>query len=61
LVFAALGDVRTNFPALSHRFPPGIAHDGVLGLDFLRGNILTIDFVKGEITLAPGPPAGATP
>lgn len=58
LVFATLGQVRTDFPVLSHTFPPGTAHDGVLGLDFLRGNVLTIDFVKGAITLTPG---GTTP
>ena len=61
LVFAALGQVRMNFPVLSHQFPPGTGHDGVLGLDFLRGNVLTIDFVNGEISLTPGSPAGASP
>jgi predicted aspartyl protease len=58
LVLATLGDVRTDFPVLSHTFPAGVGHDGVLGLDFLRGNVLTIDFVNGEITLAP---PGAVP
>lgn len=61
LVFAALGDVRTDFPILSHTFPVGTGHDGILGLDFLRGHVLTLDFVNGQITLAPGSPAGPTP
>jgi predicted aspartyl protease len=56
-----LGQTRTNFPAQAHSFPPGTRHDGVLGLDFFRGQILTLDFVHGEITLAPGAPAGPTP
>jgi predicted aspartyl protease len=56
-----LGQARTNFPIQAHSFPPGTGHDGVLGLDFRRGSVLTIDFINGEITLAPGSPAGATP
>jgi hypothetical protein len=58
---AALGQSRTNFPVLVHSFPPAAAHDGVLGLDFLRGHVLTVDFIKGEITLTPGQPAGPPP
>jgi predicted aspartyl protease len=57
----ALGQTRTIFPIQAHSFPPGTSHDGVLGLDFLRGNVLTLDFTRGQITLAPGPPAGPTP
>jgi predicted aspartyl protease len=56
LSITVLGQTRTSFPVLAHSFPPGTSHDGVLGLDFLRGNVLTIDFVKGEITLTPGGP-----
>ncbi|HKB06619.1 MAG TPA: retropepsin-like aspartic protease [Gemmataceae bacterium] len=56
LAFTALGRVRVDFPILAHTFPPGTGHDGVLGLDFFRGNVLTIDFVMGEITLTPGGP-----
>jgi predicted aspartyl protease len=58
LSFRVLGQTRTSFPVLAHSFPPAASHDGVLGLDFLRGHILTIDFIKGEITLTPG---GQTP
>jgi gag-polyprotein putative aspartyl protease len=57
----ALGETRGGFPIQSHTFPPGTSHDGVLGLDFFRGNVLTIEFVKGEITLAPGSAARTTP
>jgi len=61
MAFSTLGQVKTDFPVLSHFFPQGTIYDGVLGLDFLRGNVLTIDFIQGEITLAPGPSSGVTP
>lgn len=47
----ALGQSRATFPVLGHTFPPATSIDGVLGLDFLRGGILTIDFRSGQITL----------
>jgi predicted aspartyl protease len=47
----ALGQERTGFPVLCHTLPPGIGSDGLLGLDFLRGQVLTIDFRAGSITL----------
>ncbi|MEW5986549.1 MAG: retropepsin-like aspartic protease [Chloroflexota bacterium] len=47
----ALGQERTNFPVLSHTLPPSASIDGLLGLDFLRGRALRIDFRKGRITL----------
>jgi hypothetical protein len=39
---------------MSFPFNPqqGLIVDGVLGLDFLRGHVLTIDFRSGQITLA---------
>jgi hypothetical protein len=58
MTFRALGQTRSDYPVLAHSFPAGTTYDGVLGLDFLRGNVLTIDFVQGEITLTP---AGSTP
>jgi aspartyl protease family protein len=57
----ALGQTRTNFAVAARDLPPTSSVDGVLGLDFLRGNVLTLDFIKGEITLFPGTPAGPTP
>src|SRR5262245_47205153 len=46
-----LGQARLNFPVLCHPLPAGATFDGLLGLDFLRGQILTIDFRAGQITL----------
>jgi len=48
----ALGREVTEFPVLAHTLPPSAGVDGVLGLDFLRGQLLTIDFVNGRLTLA---------
>ena len=46
-----LGKIKENFTVIAHDLPPTASVDGVLGLDFLRGNVLTVDFVKGEIEL----------
>lgn len=59
--FTALGQHRVNYQVLVHSFPPGTGHDGVLGLDFFRNQILTIDFQKGEINLDPGVSASPPP
>jgi predicted aspartyl protease len=48
----ALGQERTDFEVLCHTLPPSMTVDGLLGLDFLRGHILTIDFQAGLITLS---------
>ena len=53
--FAALGLTRANYPVLAHTFPFPSGVDGVLGLDFFEGTILTLDFQKGEITVVGGP------
>jgi predicted aspartyl protease len=47
----ALGVTQTNFTVLAHTLPAGVGVDGVLGLDFLRDHVLTIDFPNGTITL----------
>lgn len=47
----ALGQERVNFPVLCHTLPPSAGIDGLLGLDFLRGQKLTIDFLQGQIKL----------
>ena len=47
----ALGKSKEKFIIIAHDLPPTASVDGVLGLDFLRGNVLTIDFVQGEIKL----------
>jgi predicted aspartyl protease len=48
----ALGQHAIGFPVLSHNLPPGTGVDELLGLDFLRGHLLTLDFRGGIITLA---------
>ncbi|MCI0624730.1 MAG: retroviral-like aspartic protease family protein [Acidobacteria bacterium] len=47
----ALGRNRASFPVLCHTLPTSAGVDGLLGLDFLRDHILTIDFQAGLITL----------
>jgi predicted aspartyl protease len=47
----ALGQERSNFPVLCHNLPQATSVDGLLGLDFFRGQRLTIDFREGLITL----------
>jgi len=40
-----------DFPILAIDLPQGVRVSGLLGLDFLRGRTLTIDFAAGEIEL----------
>lgn len=47
----ALGQVQEGFPLLCHTLPPTAAVDGLIGLDFLRGLHLTIDFRDGFVSL----------
>jgi hypothetical protein len=47
----SLGQSRTTFAVLALMLPPSAGFDGVLGLDFLRGPLLSIDFRSGQITL----------
>ena len=47
----ALGQERVDFPVLCHTLPPSASIDGLLGLDFLRGQRLTMDFLQGQILL----------
>ena len=39
-----MGQERSHFPVLAHTLPPSASVDGLLGLDFLRGQIVNIDF-----------------
>ena len=48
----ALGQQRTAFPVYAHTLPPSANVDGLLGLDFFRDHVLTIDFQTGQIALA---------
>ena len=48
----ALGQERIDFPVLAHTLPPSASIDGLLGLDFLRGRVVNIDFRQGKILLS---------
>ena len=48
----ALGQNRIGFPVVAHTLPDNAMVDGLLGLDFFQGHILTLDFQVGSITLA---------
>ena len=47
-----LGQERATFPILSHTLPPSASIDGLLGLDFLRGHELYLDFRSGYLALS---------
>ncbi len=47
-----LGQHRIGFSVLSHPLPGEAGVDGLLGLDFLRGHVVTLDFRGGLIALA---------
>jgi len=48
----ALGQNHFGFPVIAHPLPASSAVDGLLGLDFLRGQALTIDFRTGYLSLS---------
>jgi len=50
--FSALRQQRQNFSVLAYDLPVEAGVDGVLGLDFFRGQNLNIDFRNGLITLS---------
>lgn len=49
---SAVGRDRFGFPVIAHALPASSAVDGLLGLDFLRDQVPTIDFRKGQVSLA---------
>ena len=49
--FTALGVHRIGFRLLARNLPPEAGVDGLLGLDFLRGTLLTMDFRGGILSL----------
>jgi hypothetical protein len=49
---SALGRHVIGLPVLAHDLPAAAAVDGLLGLDFFRGLLLSLDFRSGQITLA---------
>ncbi len=48
---SSLGQHRFGHSVICHALPPSSGLDGLLGLDFLRGRTLTIDFASGQIIL----------
>lgn len=46
-----LGIERQEFEVVCHPVPLGMQAHGLLGLDFLRDHVLTIDMIGGQITL----------
>ena len=48
----ALGRHAIGLRVVAHDLPPESAVDGLLGLDFFRDLVLTIDFRAGQISLA---------
>jgi len=49
---SALGQHQIGLRVIAHDLPQAADVDGLLGLDFLRDQVLTIDFRAGEISLA---------
>jgi len=47
----ALGQERVNFPVVAHTLPPTASVDGLLGLDFFRGQELNLNFRTGVVVL----------
>jgi hypothetical protein len=47
----SLGQNRFFFPVIGHTIPVSYGINGLLGLDFLRDQALTIDFRTAQITL----------
>ncbi len=47
----ALGKAATNVRVVCHTLPSRAGIDGVLGLDFLRGERLVVDFREGLLAL----------
>ena len=47
----ALGQQRDRFSVLCHTLPPSAMVDGVLGLNFFRGQRLVVDFRAGLVSL----------
>jgi len=47
----ALGQQRLGFIVQAHTSAPSLPIDGVLGLDFIRGCRLVVDFRTGQISL----------
>lgn len=49
--FGALGHAAVDFPVLAAHDVSGVLNEGVLGKDFFKDKVLTIDFRNGMIDL----------
>lgn len=49
--FYALEQDKRSFPVLFYKMPATSPIDAIIGLDFLRNHILTLDFTTGKLTL----------
>jgi predicted aspartyl protease len=49
---SSLGHHRFGFTVICHALPASSGLDGLLGLDFLRGQVLTLDFPSTLINLS---------
>lgn len=47
----SLGLVKEDFPVVLHTLPPNAPIDGLLGMDFIQGHVLTIDTIAHTIEL----------
>ena len=47
----ALGQTQTGVTIQAHTLPSSLPIDGLLGLDFIRGQRLVVDFRTGQISL----------
>ncbi|MEM1294833.1 MAG: retropepsin-like aspartic protease [Verrucomicrobiota bacterium] len=53
--FSALGQQHLDFSVTAMDLPENATIDGVIGLDFLRNSVLTLDFRKGQISFQTQP------
>ena len=51
LRISALGHEQAEFPVLAHTLPPSAGIDGLLGLDFMHGRTLRVDFRESMVSL----------
>jgi predicted aspartyl protease len=47
----SLGHTRTDFEIAAHDPPAAVQADGLLGMDFFLGLVLTIDCARGRVSL----------
>lgn len=48
-----MGLVLENFDVICEDIEPAAGVDGLIGMDMIRGRVLTVDAIRGMVTLAP--------